>query len=94
MHEWGSPVEIETKRRIKVCIAAYAYEFLNESLISDAEFDSECKLIDLSIDTNSPDLDAWFRAEFHPDTGQWVHKHPELRKLRTLAQKILGQIPW
>ena len=76
---WGSPVEVETRRRIRVAAWAYAYEIENAPLVSDAEFDRECALVDLSIDTTSPLMDAWFRKEFEPHTGQWIHRYPKVR---------------
>jgi hypothetical protein len=68
---------------------AFAYEFLNRSDVSDAVFDSECYKVDLSIDTGNPKMDKWFRENFEPHTGQWIHRHPELKKL----QKYLGIRP-
>lgn len=75
--------------RIRVAVAAYSYEYLAHSLISDAEFDALCQEIDVSIDTQRPDLDEWFRREFHPDTGQWVHAHPEKAKLQFIAERMI-----
>lgn len=78
MTAWGTPIERERKRRIDVAVWAYAYEIRNESLVDDATFDREARrLIDPTIDTGRPKLDAFFRAEFTPDTGMWVHKHPD-----------------
>lgn len=74
-------VEIERHRRIRMAVAAYAYEFLDRPIISDSEFDEECRKIDPSVDTGRPELDYFFRTEFHPDTGSWIHKHPELEKV-------------
>lgn len=76
--------EIETRRRIIVAVAAYAYEFENAPIMSDAEFDKLVKEIDTTIDTDRPDLDEWFRKNFETDTGMWIHKHPELDKIRGL----------
>ena len=84
---WGSPAEIETRRRIKLSVAAYAYEFSNTSIMTDDEFDREARLVDLSISTARPALDAFFRAKFDPSTGMWVHDHPELVKLAELYQR-------
>lgn len=85
---WGSPVEVETKRRIFLTMCAYAYEFLNESLTDDANFDEECRLVDLAIDTSRPDLDAWWRANFDPSTGMWIRNHPELDKCGALVKRV------
>ncbi len=84
---WGSVVEKEIRRRIKLSIAAYSYEFCDHSIIDDATFDKMCSEVDLSIDTGSKKLDKWFKKEFDPSTGQWIHKHPELDKIRILYEK-------
>jgi hypothetical protein len=39
-HVWGNPVEREVWRRIRLSVAAYAYEYLDEPIMSDAEFDT------------------------------------------------------
>lgn len=86
-NEWRSRVELETKRRINLAVWAYAYEFENDSLVPDEKFDRECRLVDLTISTSRPDLDDWFKREFDPSTGVWIHKHPELQKIRELYQR-------
>lgn len=84
---WGSPVEIERKRRINVAVWAYAYEFLNTSLVSDEDFDQECQLVNVSMATGNIRHDAFFRRHFKPDTGLWVHQHPNKARLRELAMR-------
>lgn len=89
---WGSPTELENQRRIKLAVAAYAYEVMNISLMSDQEFDDECKLIDLTKDTAYPIWDAWWRSNFSPHTGMWIHKHPNPEGLQRLINiKLLYQ---
>lgn len=78
-------IERERHRRIKLTVAAYAYEVLSRSIMSDAEFDSMCNAVDLSIDTGR--LDGWWRANFQPHTGQWIHAHPELEKVRNTYER-------
>lgn len=78
----------ETRRRVKLTVWAYAYEFQDDPLVSDAEFDGECLLVDLTISTNRPDLDAWWRENFSPHTGQWIHRHPELSVVADLYQNF------
>ena len=68
--------------RIRLSVAAYAYEFEATSIMSDGEFDKMSLEVDLKITTGNRKLDAFFRREFNPDTGQWVHKHPERHKLK------------
>jgi len=74
--------------RIMVSAAAYGYEFKSESFLDDATFDALCKLIQPFVQTGRPDLDWFFMTEFSPDTGQWIHKHPELEKVKTTFEKV------
>ena len=85
--KWGTDKEKQTRLRIKLAIAAYAYEIMNHSIMSDADFDKQCLEVDLSIDTDNKELDSFFRKEFDPSTGQWIHKHPEKRKIGYLLEK-------
>lgn len=85
---WGSVVEIETRHRIQVLMHAYRYEVMGESVISDHDYDKLAYSIDLSIDTNRPDLDRWFRKEFQPSTGSWIHCYPERDKLKALINRL------
>jgi hypothetical protein len=80
MHErkYNPIVDAETRLRIKVALYAYAYEYESDPLVSDAEFDDLCSKVNLDVNTRRPDLDKWFRSEFSPYTGQWIHDHPEL----------------
>lgn len=75
--------------RLKVLAAAYAYEIMNESYMSDAEFDATCKLIDLTVNVDS--FDHWWRNNFNPSTGSWIHKHPDKLGLRRLVQSVFGK---
>lgn len=67
--------------RIRLSVAAYAYEFRDESFMSDAEFDALSKQIDPSVKTGNRKLDNFFKKHFVPDTGMWIRSHPELDKL-------------
>jgi predicted small secreted protein len=84
---WGSPIEKQRRLRIKLCIAAYAYEFESESIISDAEFDKMCLDVDLTVDTENEMMDNYFKQHFDPSTGQWIHQHPEINKIKDLYSK-------
>lgn len=81
---WGSSKEIETRRRIRLAIWAYAYEFCAHSIVSDEMFDIESYCVDVSVQTDRLDLDFWFRGNFEPCTGMWIHKHPDLEKIAKL----------
>ena len=78
---YPTTVEIETRKRIRVAVLAFAYEFGDKPLATDAEFDKLAQSIDLSVNTQRPDMDEWFRKEFEPDTGMWIHKHPQLDRI-------------
>jgi len=76
----------ETRKRIKLSVYAYAYEF-DQPIVDDGTFDALAYSIDVNIKTNRPELDKFFRKEFSPDTGMWIHKHPELDKLKIIYEK-------
>lgn len=50
--------------------------------MSDEEFDKLSYKINPSILTGHPVLDKFFQEEFKPYTGSWIHKHPELQKVK------------
>jgi hypothetical protein len=79
--------EIERRRRIRLSVAAYAYEVHDNSVMSDGEFDKECLLVDTSVATGNRKLDNFFKKNFDPSTGSWIHKHPEKHKLEWIYQK-------
>lgn len=81
---WGNRVEVETKRRILLSVWAYAYEFENHTIVSDAVFDIESYQIDKNIRTKRPDIDIFFVIHFQPCTGIWIHHHPELNKIKEI----------
>lgn len=81
LFSYRTRVEREVKRRINLAVWAYAYEFDNNSLVSDHTYDMESKKVDLTISTSRPDLDEFFRADFNDSSGIWIHSHPELDKV-------------
>lgn len=78
----------ETRTRIRLSVAAYAYEMENDSIMSDAEFDSLSLTVDPRVTTGNKKLDAFFREHFEPDTGVWVRQHPEPEKLRDIYFRL------
>lgn len=78
----------EIRRRIRIAVAAYAYEIENDPVMTDAEFDAMAREIDPDMATGNLKLDAFFMAHFDPDTGQWVHKHPGIQGLRRIYETI------
>lgn len=77
----------ERRNRIRVLLAAYAYEFSDTPIMSDAEFDKLALSIDLSIKTGKHD--TWFKENFEPHTGQWIHKFPDKVGLHHILKNIL-----
>lgn len=81
---WGAQVEREVRRRIVLSVAAYSYEYENDSIMSDAEFDKMCIEVDPSMKTGNLKMDRFFKNNFDPNTGQWIHKHPEIKKIKRI----------
>ena len=77
-----------TWRRIKLSVYAYAYEFMNDSLIDDAEFDRLSQEIDLTINTGNEEMDSFFAREFIADSGMWIRKHPNLKRVKELYENF------
>jgi hypothetical protein len=84
-------VEIERLRRINVAAWAYAYEVENNPIVDDHVYDREALLIRPEMSTGHDVLDAFFRTEFSPDTGMWVHRHPEKHKLPLMCAMRRGR---
>jgi hypothetical protein len=85
--QWGLPVEIERRNRIRLSVAAFAYEFESDSIMSDGDFDALAQTIDVTMATGNERMDMFFREQFSPHTGQWIHDHPELDRLRIIYQR-------
>lgn len=77
-------VNPEIRNRIRVAVAAYAYEVESDSIMSDGEFDALARTIDPEIETGNRDLDHFFWTFFEPHTGSWVREHPEIDGLRRI----------
>jgi NAD-dependent DNA ligase len=77
----------EIRNRIKLSVAAYAYEMEDDSIMSDADFDSLCREIKVNESTGNEKMDNFFKTEFNPSTGQWIHQHPELDKIKIIYNK-------
>jgi hypothetical protein len=79
--------EVERRNRIRLSVFAYAYEFEDDPLISDAEYDKLSYMIQIDRSTGNEMLDGFFRKNFEPHTGQWIRLHPEHHKIRNLYHK-------
>jgi len=85
--------EEEVRRRIQLSVAAYQYEMHSTGLpvMTDAQFDAECLKVDLSVNTQRPDLDSWWIANFQAYTGSWIASHPELTKIEEIYREHYNQ---
>jgi hypothetical protein len=77
----------EIRNRIRIAVAAYAYEFESHPIMSDAAFDHLARTIRPMVLTGHMVLDRFFMTTFDPSTGAWIHRHPELSKVRSAYEK-------
>lgn len=82
-----SRVERQRWIRIRIAVAAYAYEIEATSIMSDGEFDKLCQQVDPMIATGNAEMDAFFEDEFDPSTGLWIFKHPQIDGIKRLYQQ-------
>lgn len=94
MVAWGSPEEVERRRRVRLALWAFAYEFKDESLVPDAVFDEEAMRVDPSVSTGHAVLDTFFRTVYTPHSGQWIHEHPELERVEALYERRRDPAGW
>ena len=78
----------EIHNRIKLSVYAYAYEYLNHSIVSDSQFDKLASEIQPSVSTGNETLDKFFKDHFIPDSGMWIHKHPNLDRVKEIYENF------
>lgn len=91
MSESQEAVERQRQIRILLSIAAYSYEYDNHSIVTDAEFDWLANEVIPTIETGNDKMDKFFQKTFSPDTGMWVHYHPEFDKLEKLYHSLVDR---
>ena len=79
----------EIRNRIRLSLASYSYEFHNDSLMTDAEFDKLSREINPNEKTGNELIDRFFREEFMVDSGMWIMRHPELDKLKLIYENLM-----
>lgn len=95
MHITDKDAALETKRRIDLAVAAWAYENTGDATLSDAKFDKLAYSIRPEVSTvrdhmdakekrRARKLDKFFKEVFKPFTGQWVHSHPDKHLLERI----------
>jgi len=82
---------LERRNRIRLSLAAYAYEYLDNPIMSDAEFDDLCKKIKPEVSTGNGVMDKFFKKEFAAYTGSWIRSHPDIGGLNALYQRLYNK---
>lgn len=85
---WGTEVEKEIRNRIRLSVAAYAYEVHDDPIMSDHDFDQLALLIDTSVKTGNRKMDNFFKKHFATDTGMWIHNHPQKNGLQKVYNML------
>lgn len=88
-----TPLEVERRNRIRLSVAAYAYEFFDQPVMSDGDFDDLARRIDPEVPTGNRVMDRFFRTEFDPSTGVWIHEHPNQEGLRRILRQVYDLPP-
>ena len=78
----------EIRNRIRLSLASYSYEFHDDSLMTDAEYDKLSREINPNEKTGNELIDRFFREEFMVDSGMWIRTHPELDKLKLIYETL------
>lgn len=92
--KWGEGpaglTELVRHSRIKVAVAAWAYENNHKPIMSDQDYDELSRLVDAerNIATGNHRLDRFFQRHFTPDTGLWIHQHPDQRALENIYARF------
>jgi hypothetical protein len=81
---WGTLLEREVRRRIVLSVAAYSYEYEDESIMSDADFDKMSLEVRPKMKTGNDKMDRFFKNNFDPSTGQWIRKHPRIDRIKQI----------
>jgi len=80
-------ISTERRNRIRLSVAAYAYEIASLPTMTDEKFDNLARKIQPSIRTGFELLDDFFAREFTAHSGMWIHKHPELQKIASIYKR-------
>lgn len=83
---WGSLTEQVRRDRIRIAVAAWAYEHNHKPSMSDGDYDALSERVHShrNVSTGNHRLDRFFQRSFDPDTGLWVHRHPNIAGLENI----------
>lgn len=86
MTRWGLLSELVKRDRIKVSIAAWAYEFNHRLIMTDAAYDSLSQQVQtqINIATGNHRMDRFFQRHFTAHSGLWIHEHPNIPGLANI----------
>lgn len=94
MRNWGTGpaglIEKVRRNRIILAVAAWAYENSHRHTMTDAEYDQLSETVEAQrrIATGNSRMDNFFRRQFDPSTGLWVHKHPNKAGLERIYYQV------
>lgn len=93
MTRWGNLSEVVRRDRIKVAVAAWAYENSHSPIMSDKAYDELAQLVaaEINIATGDHRMDRFFQRHFQADTGLWIHKHPNKQALENIYARYYYQ---
>jgi hypothetical protein len=91
--------ELERSKRIRLSVAAFAYEFTGEITLTDQEYERLAYSIDREVATwtdqtdkrqvkHSKKCDEFFKESFQPYTGQWIWQHPGLKGIEAIYRRV------
>lgn len=80
---WGDYHERIRRDRIKLSVAAHAYEKESASIMPDSDYDKLAKTVyELrNVKTGNEKLDKFFRTKVTPETGKWIWHHPQSSRI-------------
>jgi len=84
----ATALEVERRRRIRLAVAAYAYEIMDDPIMSDHDFDRLSEQVETHVSTGNRRLDKFFKDHFEPASGMWVRKHPDLTALHRTYERL------
>jgi hypothetical protein len=90
MSKWGNLVEQVRRDRIKIAVAAWSYERGYRHTMTDTEYDELSQRVHSQRNTATGNhrLDRFFQRHFDPDTGLWIHRHPDLASVERIYAQV------
>lgn len=86
-----TPLHHQVRRdRIRIAVAAWAYEKDLRPTMTDGDYDAMSERVhsQRNVATGNHRLDRFFQREFNPDTGLWVHRHPDQKNLERIYAQV------